>query len=499
MSSFRRPRIKASVTHLASLAGKRRVVVNATVESQTKNDSKNNEDSKNTTEKPVTEKTADLESAEISLEESEKAPNHEPTKDKVTEEKTVGETSEGTAKKPAAIERPRLKSRFKPNFGENRGVPGKVVRLRKTSNSESGLGSPSAVSFSRIRTTSSGSNDSSAEPIVAPDHVTENNSENEDILSQSAKVIVVDPYQSNTELTENETLNYSPKEPLRTRKISENNCQLQAETVDNSREKLTNSQEKLPNSRTRKLSESSVQSVSTVYKERKANHLKKFKEMKPDEIPEQTKLTMFDLIYYNPTNGSKMSNPSSRMTSRAPSPDRADAQFKKPLDLNAVAEKLREEAVDDPDAIPDEEETEEDATPAPQVKVGADGNIILDEASLMIETTTTKKAKNDLITAPLVFESANSATNYGTWSKRKKKNADWSSKKTIKFYKALSVFGTDFSLMQGVFTKKSRKELQLKFKKEEKINNKLIEKCLSQGQAFDPSIFESDDDTDQEE
>ena len=78
------------------------------------------------------------------------------------------------------------------------------------------------------------------------------------------------------------------------------------------------------------------------------------------------------------------------------------------------------------------------------------------------------------------------ATNYGTWSKRKKKNADWSSKKTIKFYKALSVFGTDFSLMQGVFTKKSRKELQLKFKKEEKVNNKLIEKCLSQGQAFDP-------------
>ena len=42
---------------------------------------------------------------------------------------------------------------------------------------------------------------------------------------------------------------------------------------------------------------------------------------------------------------------------------------KKQQDLNDVAEKLREEAVDDPDAIPDEEETEEDATPAPQVKV----------------------------------------------------------------------------------------------------------------------------------
>ena len=68
------------------------------------------------------------------------------------------------------------------------------------------------------------------------------------------------------QLTENELINYSPKEPLRTRNLSENNCQLGAETVDNSREKLTNSQEKMPNSRTRKLSESSVQSVSTVYK-----------------------------------------------------------------------------------------------------------------------------------------------------------------------------------------------------------------------------------------
>ena len=74
--------------------------------------------------------------------------------------------------------------------------------------------------------------------------------------------------------------------------------------------------------------------------------------------------------------------------------------------MDAVAKKLEEEAVDDPDAIPDED-NEEDAMPAPQVKVDGEGNIIIDETSLMIETTTTKKAKNDLITAPLVFENAN--------------------------------------------------------------------------------------------
>ena len=56
----------------------------------------------------------------------------------------------------------------------------------------------------RIRTTSSGSNDFSAEPIIAPDHVIENdNSENEDIVPQVAKVIVVDPKQSNTEVSYN--------------------------------------------------------------------------------------------------------------------------------------------------------------------------------------------------------------------------------------------------------------------------------------------------------
>lgn len=79
--------------------------------------------------------------------------------------------------------------------------------------------------------------------------------------------------------------------------------------------------------------------------------------------------------------------------------------------------------------------------------------------------------------------------NYGKWNKRNKQ-ADWSSKKTVKFYKALSVFGTDFSLMQGVFKKHSLRDLRLKFKKEERVNKRLVEKCLSQGQIFDESVFD---------
>ncbi len=53
----------------------------------------------------------------------------------------------------------------------------------------------------------------------------------------------------------------------------------------------------------------------TVFDQRKADHKKKF----VDGIPERTKITMFDLIYYNPSDGNRMSNSSSRRSSRAPS------------------------------------------------------------------------------------------------------------------------------------------------------------------------------------
>ena len=46
-----------------------------------------------------------------------------------------------------------------------------------------------------------------------------------------------------------------------------------------------------------------------------------------------------------------------------------------------------------------------------------------------------------------------SNSNYGTWGK-KRKNVDWTDKETLKFYKGLSVFGTDFSMMESVFKRR---------------------------------------------
>ena len=109
--------------------------------------------------------------------------------------------------------------------------------------------------------------------------------------------------------------------------------------------------------------------------------------------------------------------------------------------------------------------------------MGANGEIILDEASTLVESTATKRARADMSNSPAVVETSNRATNYGTWSKRRA-HADWSRTDTLRFFRALAVTGTDFSMMASLFKKRTRHELKLKFKREERANAALVDKCL---------------------
>ena len=244
----------------------------------------------------------------------------------------------------------------------------------------------------------------------------------------------------------------------------------------------------------------------TVFDVRKADHKKKFAK----DVPERKKITMFDLIYYNPSTGDRMtptgssgaSTPSkcgsSLRSSRANS--NADA-ISNPGDrrpstqLREVCKRLEEEAEDDPEKA---EEEDNQAPPVPQVKIGPDGALIIDEATTVIDTTAAKKAKEDLLKTPLIFESSNMATNYGSWGK-KRKNVDWTERETVRFFKALSVFGTDFSMMENVFRRRSRHDLKMKFKKEERSNRALVDRCLSQGLKFDASFFDHESEQEEDE
>ena len=54
------------------------------------------------------------------------------------------------------------------------------------------------------------------------------------------------------------------------------------------------------------------------------------------------------------------------------------------------------------------------------------------------------------------------------------------------------MIGTDFTMIQRLFTHRNRDEIKRKFKREEKLNQALIDKILSKTAEIDLSIFVSD-------
>ena len=210
-------------------------------------------------------------------------------------------------------------------------------------------------------------------------------------------------------------------------------------------------------------------------------------------VPERGNMTMFDLIYYNPENGSRMS-----IEEEDNPPDEAD--------VVAVEGAQVPEAPVEPNLVPPKSPTppldeEEGGVPCPQVKVGSNGEIILDDASLTLETTEAKKAKDFMMNIPDAVVETNKSqnTNYGTWSK-KRRHVDWGERETLKFYRALSVVGSDFSMMESIFKKRTRQELKLKFKKEERQNGKMVDKCLKERGMYTEleGLMEDSEDSDEE-
>ena len=182
-----------------------------------------------------------------------------------------------------------------------------------------------------------------------------------------------------------------------------------------------------------------------------------------NKTPDRSKLTMYDLIYYNPVTNPMKRSKESEMTARKIS--------------ECQSEEFREEEnEDDPSS----------AMPVPQVKVGPDGQLIIDEQSLVIEQTNAKKGREVLAKEAIIDDDSNGSGFY----KKRQKSKEWPKWETLKFYKALNTVGTDFLLMQSLFPNRTRQEIKLKFKKEEKVNRNLVEKALAYHQEFDTEILE---------
>nr|CAI5857061.1 unnamed protein product [Callosobruchus analis] len=120
--------------------------------------------------------------------------------------------------------------------------------------------------------------------------------------------------------------------------------------------------------------------------------------------------------------------------------------------------------------------------PVPQIKIGPTGEIIIDEQSLVVEREDIKRQREEIEKQELI--DGDFDTGYGIY-KRHKRSKAWSHAETLRFYKALNSLGTDFTLMTDLFPGRARRELKMKFLKEEKSNKTLIDRALTQPCKFD--------------
>ncbi|KAK0178296.1 hypothetical protein PV328_002260 [Microctonus aethiopoides] len=186
--------------------------------------------------------------------------------------------------------------------------------------------------------------------------------------------------------------------------------------------------------------------------------------------PDRSQLRMYDFIHYNPTTNPMKKKPSNTNTTQSTVRAPVEPRVTIPVEENA----------DDPAPT---------AMPVPQVKVGPDGQLVLDEQSLVIENTGVKESREVIANQAVIFEDNDFGNGF---YKRRKKTKEWPEWETIKFYKALNIVGTDFLLMQSLFTKRSRQELKVKFKKEERMNRLLVEKALKYSQEFDIDLLKKE-------
>ncbi|XP_019486707.1 PREDICTED: transcription factor TFIIIB component B'' homolog [Hipposideros armiger] len=171
---------------------------------------------------------------------------------------------------------------------------------------------------------------------------------------------------------------------------------------------------------------------------------------------DRSKMTMRDFIYYLPDN-----NP---MTSSLEQEKRTE-KSSTPVQTRVQEDKSTPEAEDNEEV---EEEMDDGPLLVPRVKVAEDGSIILDEESLTVEVLRTKGPcvveENDPI-----FERG-STTTYSSFRKNYY-SKPWSNKETDMFFLAISMVGTDFSMIGQLFPHRARIEIKKKVAREEGVSD----------------------------
>ncbi|KAH0171102.1 hypothetical protein KCU67_g2339, partial [Aureobasidium melanogenum] len=141
------------------------------------------------------------------------------------------------------------------------------------------------------------------------------------------------------------------------------------------------------------------------------------------------------------------------------------------------------------------ENTEETPRPAPvatgpRLRIDAEGNLVVDEDSLRIDrqAQAERNAENLVVTEN---DDLTKRVNQMSWINERRrdptdrvpffkmKSDPWSDEETDRFYEALRMFGTDFFIISKMFAPKTRRQIKLKFVREERLDPDRVNRALA--------------------
>jgi len=122
---------------------------------------------------------------------------------------------------------------------------------------------------------------------------------------------------------------------------------------------------------------------------------------------------------------------------------------------------------------------------APQLRFDDDGNIVIDEASLVVTMGVPSGDELALQQMEAVEVGMNHVSS-ASFSKRQYASP-WSQQETELFYDALRKFGTEFGLMESVLKGRTRKMIKNKFIREEKAHPMRVDAALNSRVKLDQS------------
>lgn len=122
--------------------------------------------------------------------------------------------------------------------------------------------------------------------------------------------------------------------------------------------------------------------------------------------------------------------------------------------------------------------------------MGTDGKIIIDQETLTLNETGLEEKREELAKSKVIEESAFHSRSY-SYKRKKEHSKQWTKDETLKFYKCLMNFGTDFSMIGQYFPCRTRAQIKRKYKTEEKKNPELINGALSNTTHYDSTCIEN--------